>query len=81
MIIVLAVIIVFLSALSWVQIFRLQETEKKIIAIDSDKCNHCGKCITLCIHEAREYVDDIDSFYKDLQNGEKISLIVEQFQD
>ncbi len=50
---------------------------KKIIAIDSDKCNHCGKCITLCIHEAREYVDDIDSFYNDLQNGEKISLIVD----
>ena len=50
---------------------------KKIIAIDSDKCNHCGKCIALCIHEAREYLDDIDEFYTDLQNGEKISLIVD----
>ena len=50
---------------------------KKIIAIDSDKCNHCGKCIALCIHDAREYVDDIDQFYEELNNGEKISLIVD----
>ena len=50
---------------------------KKIIAIDSDKCNHCGKCIALCIHNARDYLDDIDVFYKDLQNGEKISLIID----
>jgi Fe-S-cluster-containing dehydrogenase component len=44
---------------------------KKIIAIDSDKCNHCGKCIALCIHNAREFVDDTDEFFQDLQKEEK----------
>ena len=50
---------------------------KKFTAIDSDKCNHCGKCIALCIHNAREYLDDIDEFFKDLNNGEKISLVID----
>ena len=50
---------------------------KKIIAVDSDKCNHCGKCIALCIHDARELVDDTDQFFEDLKSGEKISLIID----
>ena len=50
---------------------------KKIIAIDSDKCNHCGKCIALCIHNARDYLDDIDEFLEDLKNGENISLVID----
>ena len=50
---------------------------KKFTAIDSDKCNHCGKCIALCIHNAREYLDDIDKFFNDLNNGEKISLVID----
>ena len=50
---------------------------KKIIAIDSDKCNHCGKCIALCIHNAREFVDDTDEFFQDLQKEEKISLVID----
>ena len=45
--------------------------------IDSRKCNDCGKCINVCVHNARDYLDDIDVFYKDLQNGEKISLIID----
>ena len=50
---------------------------KKIIAIDSDKCNHCGKCIALCIHNAREFLDDNEQFFTDLKNGEKISLVID----
>ena len=50
---------------------------KKFTAIDSEKCNHCGKCIALCIHNAREYLDDIDEFFNDLNNGEKISLVID----
>ena len=50
---------------------------KKIIAVDSDKCNHCGKCIALCIHNARELKDDTEAFFEDLKNGEKISLIID----
>ena len=46
------------------------------VKIDSDKCNHCGKCIRLCTHNAREYKDDIDDFINALFNNEEISIIV-----
>lgn len=46
------------------------------MAIDSRKCNDCGKCISVCIHHARSYRDDTDSFLQDLKAGEKISLIL-----
>lgn len=46
------------------------------IKIDSDKCNHCGKCIALCIHDARDYLDDADDFFAALESGEKLSLLV-----
>ena len=44
--------------------------------IDSRKCNDCGKCINICVHNARDYRDDTDSFFTDLARGEKISVIV-----
>ena len=31
--------------------------------IDSRKCNDCGKCISVCVHEARSYRDDTDAFF------------------
>lgn len=46
------------------------------IKVDSKKCNHCGKCIPLCIHNARDYKDDTEEFLTGLAGGEKISLIV-----
>lgn len=46
------------------------------IKVDSDKCNHCGKCIALCIHNARDYLDDADDFFAALSSGEKLSLLV-----
>lgn len=52
------------------------EYGKTKIQVDSVKCNHCGKCISLCIHNARDYLDDCDAFFNDLNNGEKISIIV-----
>ena len=46
------------------------------IAIDGDKCNHCGICIKLCGQGAREYLDDTEIFFSSLKNGKKISLLV-----
>ncbi|MCT4612714.1 MAG: methyl-accepting chemotaxis protein [Clostridia bacterium] len=46
------------------------------IHIDYDSCIHCGKCIDVCNHEAREYRDDIDRFFEDLEKGKVISLVV-----
>lgn len=49
--------------------------ERKI-EIDKYRCIGCGKCIQICDHGARSYVDDSERFWKDLSNGEKITLIV-----
>lgn len=50
----------------------------KSIQVDSNKCLHCGKCINFCIHNARDYKDDFESFIDDLNKNEKISLILDQ---
>ena len=45
--------------------------------IDARKCNDCGRCINVCIHNARDFRDDTSVFLEDLKKGEKISLILE----
>ena len=44
--------------------------------IDSRKCNDCGKCINVCVHNARDYRDDTEAFFADLKKGEKISVVL-----
>lgn len=51
---------------------------QRIISVNENKCDNCGKCINECIHNAREYKDDTVSFFGALSLGEKISLIVDQ---
>ena len=46
------------------------------IEINSERCINCGACIDVCTHNAREYHDDTEQFFKDLQNGEAISLLI-----
>ncbi len=46
------------------------------IRVNKELCIHCGKCIEVCDHGARDYSDDTDNFFKDLENGVKISLVV-----
>lgn len=49
---------------------------KNIISVDGDSCVHCGSCITACPHNARDYIDDTETFLSDLKNGKRISLLV-----
>lgn len=51
---------------------------KKIVNVNAEKCNHCGTCVSVCIHDAREFKDDTQDFFDALKNGEKLSLIVDQ---
>ena len=46
------------------------------IEVDGDKCAACGACFDVCEHGAREFHDDTERFFADLQRGEKISLLV-----
>lgn len=43
----------------------------------SNKCIACGACVKACTHDARECRDDSRSFFSDLQNGEKISVLID----
>ena len=55
-----------------------EQNGKNIISVNESKCNHCGKCVNVCIHDAREFKDDTEVFFNNLKSGEKISLIVDQ---
>lgn len=46
------------------------------VLVDGTRCIHCGKCIDSCDHRAREYVDDTEEFFLDLERGEEISLLI-----
>lgn len=56
--------------------YSVTEDDKNIILVDGDYCVQCGACIDACRHDAREYVDDTDKFFADLNKGEKISLLI-----
>lgn len=46
------------------------------IEINSERCINCGACIEVCTHNARQYHDDTEQFFADLQKGEAVSLLV-----
>lgn len=46
------------------------------IEVDGTKCIACGACFDVCEHNAREFRDDTERFFDDLQKGEKISLLL-----
>ena len=52
------------------------ENGKPRITVDGNRCVACGSCMDVCVHGAREYQDDTERFFEDLQNGKKISLLL-----
>lgn len=44
--------------------------------VAAEQCIHCGRCVSVCLHDAREYQDDLPDFLASLANGERISLLV-----
>lgn len=53
-----------------------EEGGKARIEVDGSKCVACGSCIDVCVHGAREFEDDTERFFKDLEKGERISLLL-----
>lgn len=45
------------------------------VKTDNEKCILCGKCIDVCDHDARNFTDDTDRFFNDLEKGKSISVI------
>ena len=46
------------------------------VVINENACITCGACIDACQHNARNYTDDTESFFKDLSAGRKMSAII-----
>ena len=45
------------------------------VKVNHEKCINCGRCISVCKHDARHYEDDCWRFFDDLANGAPISII------
>lgn len=53
-----------------------QKDGENKVKVDPFKCIHCGACIEVCDHKAREFTDDTEAFFHDLKQGVPISVIV-----
>lgn len=49
---------------------------KNKISINPVQCIQCGECIDICDHNARYYEDNTEDLFRQLKNGEKISILV-----
>jgi len=47
------------------------------ILVDADRCIACGACLQVCEHHAREFGDDTNRFFNDLNVGKAITLLVD----
>ncbi|MFZ5643498.1 MAG: methyl-accepting chemotaxis protein [Bacillota bacterium] len=45
------------------------------VEVNPERCILCGNCIEVCDHKARNYRDDTELFFEDLERGKKISII------
>ncbi len=55
----------------------ITDNGKNKVFIDQERCVICGKCMSFCTHDAREYIDDCEAFFDDLEAGDKnISLLI-----
>ncbi len=49
---------------------------KNRIDVEPSRCVACGACFDVCEHGAREYRDDTEQFFADLEKGQKISVLL-----
>jgi len=45
------------------------------VRVDQSRCIRCGACIEVCSHEARQFSDDTERFFRDLRQGLRISMV------
>lgn len=55
--------------------YTTSEDGRKVVAVSDDKCIVCGKCLHECTHDARDFEDDTDKFFKDISK-KRVVLIV-----
>lgn len=50
-------------------------SDGNVVHVNEEECIRCGECIKTCLHGARGYEDDIEEFFRIVDNG-NVSLIV-----
>lgn len=56
--------------------YSVQSENGQRIEVHSENCIGCGACFDVCEHKAREYYDDTEQFFHDLERGEQISVLL-----
>ena len=46
------------------------------VKVDLERCIHCGRCLEVCDHNARDYQDDTEQFFAELAAGSEIAVVV-----
>ena len=50
-------------------------SDGRVVHVNDEECIRCGECIKSCLHGARYYEDDLEEFFRIVDNG-NVSLIV-----
>ena len=56
--------------------YSVKSGEGQRIEVHGENCINCGACFDACEHQARSFYDDTERFFKDLERGEDISVLV-----
>lgn len=56
--------------------YSVQTEKGQRVEVHSENCIGCGACFDVCEHNAREYYDDTEQFFRDLERGEQISVLL-----
>ncbi len=56
--------------------FVSEDDTTSAVHISASRCISCGACFALCEHDARDYLDDTETFFRDLENGEPVTLLI-----
>lgn len=51
-------------------------TTEGYVSVNGKSCIACGACFDSCAHHAREFMDDTNDFFADLEKGRSISIIL-----
>lgn len=56
--------------------YSVQTEKGSRIEVHSENCISCGACFDACEHHARSFMDDTERFFRDLEKGEQISVLI-----
>ncbi len=56
--------------------YQVASETKQRIEVHGENCIQCGACLEACEHQARDFRDDTERFFRDIKRGEQISVLL-----